>query len=183
MDIVVVLCGALQLAALVYLVVAIQRVRNGPILQVMLRISAVMDKGRVLAKASNIAVDQGRERTLGLAADVRAITDAVRRDRYASPDYSITYQQIASAFATVRTARRYAGQASKLLRDGSARRKSPPRPAASPAVRAPIRRSIAERLGLIPPAAKHLGRVLPVLRMLLSVRKELMDRSRHGAGH
>jgi hypothetical protein len=172
-DFLVIAGVVLQLAALGYLVYAILQLKNGAIAKVLQRAAGVANTGSGLAEASLHAVERNQGHVLGTVESVGKIANAVHRDRFALEGFTINYRTLFTTLATLRTVRGYAGQVNRFVR----RKSMPPPPGPGKVIKAArVRRSIPDRLGLVPPAAKHLGRAMPTVRFLMGVVRELRQR-------
>lgn len=173
-DYVVVAFAVLQLAALLGLLVMVLRIVRGPVHNMAGRGGDLAARGRSVADAVQRAAKANAVHVKGIAADVKGIADSLRvPDRAAS--LPINYGALRRGITVLMTTRRGV-QALKALqkRRTTAAASVPPGPAGGAKRRAAAQRaSLAERLGLVPPAARYVTRFLPYARMLWEVRNQL----------
>ena len=170
-DILILLAFAAQVAVIAAFVVAVLRVKNGPVARLTVRGGKVAASGSGLAQALLVAFEANRDQALRLIDRGRDLVAILRR-RTASPaGMSITYHSLLSALSTARTVRGGLSQVTQLVR-----RRGPSAVAltSGPPRRVPV--GLAERLGLVPPAAKHLGKVIGFARTAWKVRGDLRRR-------
>jgi len=172
-DILIVLAGIPQLAGLIGVGVVVLRIIKGPVAGMTAKIGDLTARGKALADTSLNVVNANKKHVLAIVADVKGMVEAVR-----TPDVTqnlpINYGTLRRSFNTLMSIRRGLKTVQGLTQrkpKGAAALT-----AATAANKRPPRRSIPDRLGLIPPAAKHLTRALPYIRMALNVRKELNQR-------
>jgi hypothetical protein len=161
-----------MLATLVWLVVALLRLKNGPIFGFIRqgrKMSGVT--WRLLGGLYRLTYGND-DRVTHLASDVSGIAEGLRSAVKTPAGATINYRTVAAAWGTLRTGRRLLRQASGLLnrRKGAVTAAVPARRHAAPT------RSLADRLGLVPPTAKRLGRALPFARGAVAAYRELRRR-------
>lgn len=157
-DIGVTLAFAAQIAGTTFVVRAALKIMNGPVKRVQNRVPPLLEHGKALVSAGQDAWQNNREQVVLLVDDVKSVAHSVHQ-AVAPPavtvDAPINYQKIGTAWASVKTAQQGFG----FLRRVISRRKSPKTTV-----------SFAERIGLVPPAGKPVGRVIGAARFLLRVR-------------
>ncbi|MBC8102580.1 MAG: hypothetical protein H7Z41_08325 [Cytophagales bacterium] len=169
-DILVVAGSALQLACLVGVLVVVVRIVRGPIAGVAGRGVRVVEKVSGVAGSTLSALNTNRAQVESIVTDVQGIAGSVR-----SPDRSaglpINYGTLRNGLATLAMVRRGARSLRSLGKLGAA----PPGPSRSANAR-PLRPSLPERLGLLPPALKPILRLLPYARIALNVLRQVKGR-------
>ncbi len=179
-DVLIILAALAQIGVLVWVVLIALKIKNGPVKAITGHIAPLTERGKTLAETGKREALQNKDRFAGLAAEVKGIVDAVkpRGDGAgdALPGASINWHTIKGAWGTYRTVQRGL-KGARMLRRLSAAQTVPPGPKGAPG-KANV--SLAERLGLIPPAAKHLGRAWSLISIGLQVRKQLKARGARG---
>jgi hypothetical protein len=159
--------GAMTVA-LICLAIALLELRNGPI-QAILRRSKSFSFVIYRFLGSLYRVTYGNdERVERVTAEVSGIAEGLTSAVRAPEGATINWRTLAAAWASLRSGRRMVRMATGLV----SRRQNgaPPGPVAPP------RRSLADRLGLVPPAARHVGRYLPYVRSAIDTYRELRRR-------
>lgn len=168
----------LQFAAFAALVIALFKLKNGPILR-------YIQRGMKLAKlGSRIGISGlavfGRNWMKGeeLVEEVKGIAKGVQYGVRTDFGDRITYRSLLASWLSFQTTLGSVAAVLGFLKGlGKKKVVPPPGPqgASNRQVRLP-RRSLADRMGLIPPAAKPLGRLFNYGRIAWEVRQELKRR-------
>jgi hypothetical protein len=153
-DIVIIILGVAQIIAVIAVIVAVLKVKNGPLMRFIPPILRIAKNGAKIGGIGVMSVAMLDERAQGLKKEVVGIVDGVQYGTNLDFGDKITYRGILGALTTARTARGMLFGGLAFLQ--RARRKAPPGPAAA---QPRPRRSVADRLGLVPPIARPLGRI------------------------
>ncbi len=168
-DVLVTVIGVLNIVVVVGVVLAFQRILKGPIAKSAGRVAEVVEKGRATAEVTVNALNANRGHVESIVRDVQGIAASVR-----SPDaikeLPISYGSLRNNLATLAMVRQ------GLRTFQSLGRKTPSPPGPTAAKPGPTRVSLPERLGLVPPAARHIVRFLPYLRLVGTVLKQMKGR-------
>lgn len=168
-DILITVAGVLHIVGIVRLSVLALRIVKGPVAKTVVRASAVAEKGRLVAESSLDTLQANRAHVESIVRDVQGIAASVRPAAGAA-DLPITYGSLRKGLATVAMVRQGIGAVRSFGKKASAA----PGPAAIKAK--PVRVSLPERLGLVPPAAKQILRFLPYLRLVKTVLQQVKRR-------
>jgi hypothetical protein len=169
-DIVIIVLAVAQLIALGAVFYAVLQIKKGPLARFLPRIVSIVKNGGRLSAAGVLSVAMLDERTKALKQEIIGIADGVRRGANLDFGETVTYRSILGAWGSLRTARGLLGGALSLLR----RRQTtnPPGPATANLPR----RSLADRIGLVPPIARPLGRLFGHAMTARDVYRELKGR-------
>jgi hypothetical protein len=172
-DILIITLGIAQMIVLVWVTYAVLRIKRGPVARFLPRVVSIVKNTAKIGAVGVASVALLDERVQGVKGEVRGIAEGVKYGTRLDLGDSISYKSLLETLATVRSAR-------GMLRGGLAflnrwrNRKAPPGPAAAQSKR--NRRSLADRLGLVPPIARPLGRVLHYVGIARDVHRELRGR-------
>jgi hypothetical protein len=157
----------------VLLVVALLRLKNGPI-------NGIINRGRATASviwrllgALYRATYGNDDQITRVSSAVRGIADGLGSAVKTPAGATINYRTLAATWGALRTGRGLFRQALGLVnrpKRGATRNVSATGPVVTP------RRSLADRLGLVPPAARHVSRVAPFARGAFAAYRELRRR-------
>jgi hypothetical protein len=153
-DVVIIVLGVAQIIAIIVVGVAVQKVKNGPIMRFVPRIMNIAKNGAKIGGIGVMSVAMIDERAQGLKKEAVGIVEGVQYGANLDFGDRITYRGILGALTTARTARGMLLGGLAFLQRG--RRKAPPGPAAA---QPKPRRSLADRLGIVPPIARPLRRI------------------------
>jgi hypothetical protein len=181
-DVAVTVMGVLNAAVLIVAAVAGLKILRGPVAGVKARALPLLPRGLALASAGQRAFAANRGRIAALASRIGALRRLMSVDAYIpSPEGEpVTYRSVTNAFRTAQSIRAGLRQAQGMAQKVRGRGKAdsdaaPPGPAGAKS--APRKRqSLAMRLGLIPPAARHLPTVLRAVRIARSTAAALQKR-------
>lgn len=168
-DIVITVIGVLHIVGIVGFAVLALRIVRGPVAKTAGRIGTVAEKGRLVAEGTLNTLNANRAHVESIVRDVRGIAESVRPARGMS-ELPITYRSLRNGLATLTMVRKGIG----AFRSFGKKPSPPPGPTAA-SVR-PARVSLPERLGLVPPIAKHAIRYLPYLRIVRTVLQQIKGR-------
>jgi len=160
--------AAAMFVALLWLAIALLELRNGPIQAILRRSKSLSVVIYRFLGALYRATYDNDDRVARVTAEVSGIAEGLMSVVRAPEGATIDWRTLAAAWGTVRTGR---GMWRTVTGLWSGRKKgAPPGPVVTP------RRSIADRLGLVPPAARPIGRVLPYARTAVEAYRELRRR-------
>jgi hypothetical protein len=168
-DVLVTVIGVLHIVGIVGVVLAFRRVVNGPVAKTMGRVGEVAEKGRSAAEVTLHALNANRGHVESIVRDVQGIAASVRPPDVVG-ELPISYRSLRNNLATLAMVR----QGLRTFRSLGNKTTPPPGPVTAKASRARV--SLPERLGLVPPAAKHLVRLLPYLRIMGTVLRQMKGR-------
>lgn len=169
-DVLVILLFLGQIGAVVYVVLCVLKIKNGPVATVIGHVKPLTTSGKAIIATGKREVEQNKARWLTMAAEAKSLIRVVRKDVTAKPDgMLIDYKTIMSGVAGLKFLRRGWRQI-QVARSKTANPPGPP----SRVGKKPV--SIADRLGLVPPVVKKAGPLLRVVKVLLALRKELANR-------
>jgi hypothetical protein len=164
-DIAIVVFVPLQCLALFFLALYALKIKNGAVKRVQGRVLPLVGKGKRLATAGKDLAESGKRHTPAILATVKAMT---AKARVPAPEgMLVEYRHLQRAATLARTG--VGGLA--LLRRGTKKR-----------VRKPTKRSMVDRLGLVPPVARPLLRAVPVLKKVLPVVRKVISSRRNAPG-
>ena len=170
-DVLITVIGVLHIVGIVGMVVFALRILKGPVASAAGRVGDVAEKGRVVAESTLTTLNANRGHVESIVRDVQGIAAAVRPSE-AMKNLPITYGSLRSNLATL-----------TMLRQGVTAVRSfgkktpPPGPLSTSSAKArPAHVSLPERLGLVPPVAKHLIRLAPYLRIAKTVLQQVKPR-------
>lgn len=167
-DVLITVVGVLHIVGIIGIVVLVLRIVKGPVAGTAGRVGEVAEKGRVVAEATLNTLNANRAHVESIVRDVQGIASSIRpADTEQLP---INYRSVRNSLATLAMVRKGLG----AMR--SPGRKTPPPPGPVPAKPVPVRASLPERLGLVPPAARHVIRFLPYLRMAGTILRQMKGR-------
>lgn len=170
-DILITVVGVLHIVGIVGMVVLALRILKGPVANTAGRAGEIAEKGRVIAESTLTALTANRGHVESIIRDVQGIA-AVVRPSEVTKNLPITYGSLRSNLATLAMIR----QGVTAIRSFG-KKTPPPGPlSAASAKTSPARASLPERLGLVPPVAKHLIRLAPYLRIARTVFQQLKPR-------
>jgi hypothetical protein len=170
-DVLITVFGVLHIVGVVGVVVAFRRIVKGPVANTAGRLGAVTEKGRAAAEGALNALNANRGHAASIVRDVHGIVTAIRPPAV-TRDLPITYRSLRNNLATLATVR----QGLSVLRSAVKKTSAPPGPAAAQTRKARV--SLPERLGLVPPAIRHIVRLLPYLRIAGTILKHLKQMKR-----
>ncbi|MES2460946.1 MAG: hypothetical protein V4671_10205 [Armatimonadota bacterium] len=168
-DIVITIVGLLHIVGIIGLLVLVLRIVKGPVAGTAGRVAQVADKGRAVAEATLNALNANRRHVESIVRDVQGAAASLRPSDTAA-NLPINYRSLRSSLTTLAMVRSGLGAFRSLGKKTS----TPPGPASTKATSA--RLSLPERLGLVPPAAKHVIRFLPYLRIVRTVLQQMKGR-------
>jgi hypothetical protein len=168
-DVLITVLGLLHIVGMVGILVVVLRIVKGPVAGSAGRAAEVAEKGRRLAEVTLNALNANRGHIESIVRDVRGIAASVRPPDVAG-NLPINYRSLRNSLATLATVR----QGLTAFRSLGRKKTAPPGPAAAKSV--PARVSLPERLGLVPPAARHVIRFLPYLRVVKTVLLQMKGR-------
>jgi len=176
MDYLIIGLFVLQIAALIGIARVILRIKRGPVDNLIGHTQSLAEHGKSMATAGKSVFEANRERVMAIAADASGLISAVRGGRNANALASepITYAKLRELLTTIGKIRTGLGVAGALRRGGikAAIAHGRPKPTKSGAPR----RSLVDRLGLLPPAARKLAPILRVARTAFGVHRQLRQR-------
>ena len=159
-DTAIVVAAAAQVAGLGGLVWVALKIKNGPVTRLQKSVGPLTGKSKTLFYAGKKAYQTNREQGVLLIETVREAAHTVQEAAHPpalSLDAPINYQKMNRAWAGLKTAQQGVGLVRRFAKKGTPLGK-------------PRRISFAERIGLIPPAGKPVGRLLKATRTVLRVR-------------
>lgn len=159
-DTAIVVAGVAQVAGVSGLVWAALKIKNGPVTRLQKSVGPLVGKSKILFFAGKNAYQTNREQGVLLVETVKEAAHTVQEAAHPpalSLDAPINYQKVSRAWAGLKTAQQGAGLVRRLTKKGSGSGK-------------PRTVSLAERIGLVPPAGKPVGQILKAARTLLRVR-------------
>ena len=168
-DVLITVVGVLHIVGIVCLLVLILRILKGPVANTALRLGAVVEKGRVVAEGTLDALNANRGHVESIVRDVQGIATSLRPSPVTEA-LPINYRTLRSGLATLSMVRQGLG----AIRSFGKTKTPPPGPTATNA--RPARVSLPERLGLVPPAAKHVMRFVPYLRIARTILQQMKGR-------
>jgi hypothetical protein len=172
-DCLILLVFVLQIAAVVAIVIVALRLKRGPVDKALVRVRRLASSGKGLAATGGKLFADNRERVAAIAGNIGEIRASFSpgAGSAAFAAEPMSYARVTSAVATLKAVRK----GLKVVKTVRARGVGAAVIGEPKAARTP-RRSMADRLGLIPPAARHLGPILRVARVAWNVRRELRAR-------
>lgn len=181
LDIAVVGVAALNFVVLGGVVSAVLKIVRGPVAGLKGRTLSLVPKGKRLAETGQDVFFNNKDRVLALLTEINETRHLLNVDAFIpSPEGAVvTVASVAGAIRTVKTVRSGVGGALHVLRRIRSRRGGAAGNVANvPGKRGalPPKQSLAMRLGLIPPVARHLPvvmRVIGIARSVLAARKNL----------
>lgn len=183
-DWVITLIALLQLGMFAWLGYALYKMRKGPV-------NAFITRGSRLALRVNLLAKRGMQIFAGnfargeeLATHVKGIGEGVRYGTRTDFGDRITYRSLLASWASLQTGLGTVSAALGFLR-GMGTRINPPKVALAGGSRqrtapppGPVRRSLLDRMGLVPPIAKPLGKVWQYMPLALDFYREFRRRMR-----
>jgi hypothetical protein len=170
-DWLVVGIAVVTVIALVWLVVVLLQLKNGPV-------NGFIRRGRTTSSVvwrllgGLYRVTYGNDDQLThVQSEIVGIADGLSSAVKTPAGATINYRTLLAAWGALRTGRGVLRQASGLLN-----RPKRGANAAMTATAVPPRHSLVDRLGLVPPAAKRVGRALPFARGAFAAYRELRRR-------
>lgn len=160
----------IQLAGWAAIGIAVHRIIRGPIAAIRTPSAALVNKGVTFVGSGKRILTRGRTTVTALAGNVATLRRTLKfgtfREAFASEP--VNPVRMVAALTTIRNARNgYKLLTSFRKRPGAAGTTATPAKVARP--------SIQERLGLVPPAARHLGSIVRVARIAVKVHRQLRD--------
>jgi hypothetical protein len=177
-DYVIITLGVLQLAVIAWVVIVALRVKDGPIAAILKRLPSFAKNSARLTGAVLATTTMLEERTQSLKGHGFGIFASVQRGVNLDFGDKVTWRSVLAAVASTRSTYASVLGGLALLKQGKTflqqrQTKNPPGPAVASR---PVSRSLADRLGLIPPIAKPLRRVLGYALTGRDVYRELRSR-------
>ena len=180
-DVIILTLAAGQLIALIVLGVFLVRLKNGPVLRFVALIRKLMMRGGLLASIGLRVFEANRKEVTSLVTEVAGIAEGVRYGTRMDFGDRISYASLLTTLGSLRSARVFLGNALGFVK----RRKKeiaplpgplPAKVGKRPVARPTPRRSLVDRMGLVPPIARPLGRLWQIGQIALEVRRELQRR-------
>jgi hypothetical protein len=168
-DVLITVIGLLHIVGIIGMLVMVLRIIKGPVATTAGRLGDVAEKGRLAAEGTLNALNANRGHVESIVQDVQGIVSSVRPAN-GTGDLPINYRSLRNSLATLTMIRKGLGSVRSF------RVKKTPTPGPTVANVKPERLSLPERLGLVPPVAKHLIRYAPYLRIVRTILLQMKGR-------
>ncbi|MDX1932284.1 MAG: hypothetical protein SFU56_06740 [Capsulimonadales bacterium] len=173
-DWLVLVGGIGQIAGLIAVAVALLKLKNGPVRELLRKVRGFVRKGEELVSTFDRTYQRSLPRLVGMGDHLTATGNSVREAGNAFQSVTAEGRALLIRWAELRTVLETLRTGARMLR--RARPRNDSADSGKTSGKRASRASIADRMGLVPPIVGKLSRFSPALRYGLAVYRELKQR-------